>query len=106
MLMLNLHRVLKCNLLFLCFSVKNCKHRLTEIFKPAIALIKLHFPALDPVHIKHIIYDGQKKLSGLLQFFQMLLRFRQLLLFQLILHQLCIAQNNIHRRPDIMRHII
>ena len=76
MLMLNLHRVLKCNLLFLCFSVKNGKHRLTEIFNPAIALIKLHFSALDPGHIKYIIYDGQKELSGLLQFFQMLLRFR------------------------------
>ena len=106
MLMLYIHRVTKSNLLFPCFGIKNCKHRLTDIFNPAIALINLHFPALDPGHIKYIIYDGQKKLAGLLQFFQMFFCFRQVLFFQLLLHQLCIAQNDIHRSPDVMRHIV
>ena len=106
MLMLYVYRATKCNLLFLCFILKYFKQSLPDILDPGTVLINLHPSTLDPGHVKHIVYDRQKKVSSLLQLLQMFRSFRQLFSFQFILHKLCIAQDHIHGSTDVMRHIV
>jgi len=57
MLMLYIHCVMKSNILFHCFIIKYFKQSLLELFKLTIALINLHFAALNPSHVKYIVQD-------------------------------------------------
>jgi len=57
MLMLCIHCVMKCNILFLCFIIKYFQQSLLDLFNLTIALINLHLAALNPSHVKYIVQD-------------------------------------------------
>ena len=69
---------------------------------PGIDLVDLHSAAFDARHVQHVVDNRQQKISRLLHPLHIA---KQLFVLDFRLQHLGVAQQRVHRRADIMRHV-
>ena len=75
-----------------------------DLWKRSLFLLNLHLAALDTAHIQHIIDQAQQMIAGRCDLSQVILHLFGII--NMCRRKGCKSNDGIHRRPDIMGHII